>query len=488
MMNERERMEAERLLIASVLQHSAAIAAVLPLYERASGEEWCQGGEERWLLSCVMRYAREHGLTQPPSRAWLLRATREGLEEAYPADLENREARLQEGSEHYERLIDLRRQTEAPPEEARIWAMTLARPVRDGKLHGMLREVAERLGRGEIEEGIADLREGTQKVQHFLEEEPAVVSRLFEERELEADLEILRQRRDHPERFRGWLTGLTLLDAEMNGLHAGHMGCVVGKTGVGKSHCLRDLMVSGAEQGARVLYVSAEVDAPLVRQQLYSRLTGVPFNDLEFGRLSDAQLENLREQLRAKRESMAGEMVILDVPGNCSVSTVQSLMRAQNLGDFDLFFWDHLGLMTPQRKPGSRTEEADWLEQLAVSNEVREFSRSTRNAQGGRGVASWVAIHERNRASERAVEKIQATDINRASAMANAMSCMLHILRSTEMKAVNQALVKVTKLRTGVDDLLIKITTDLAHMRFFAEQEEASYGFENDTADPLQGF
>lgn len=488
-MTERDRKEAERLLIASLLQHATAIAVVLPFFDKAGGAEWCHGTEEKWILDCIVKYAKVQGVNQVPSRTWLMRETRQAMEGVYPAEEPDREAKVAAVCERYEDLIDRYRQIDAPAAEAKLWSTTLAQEVRDRKVYAMLQESRQFFEKGRLDDGLHFLVDQSTQLKNFLMDEPAGVSVLFDKAEVNKDLELLRMRRDDPDRFRGWYSGIHRLDAEMNGLQPGEMGAVVARTGAGKSALIRDILVHGAEQGARVLYVSAEMSKELVRWQLYSRLTGWLYNDLKFGRLTDEQMrDEFVPKLRQARERMTGEIVILDVTKNCSVATVEALIQERNLGHFDIYGWDHMGLMRSTVAPGGKSEESDWQMQLAVSNEIREFCQSTRNPKGEWGVVSWVALQEKPGASERPIEKLSATDVNRSSAVAQGMHAMVHLIRSSSAALINEAMLKLTKVRDGQDGLLVKVKTDLAHMHFLADQMDSSYDVEIEDERELGGF
>jgi len=82
----------------------------------------------------------------------------------------------------------------------------------------------------------------------------------------------------HPEKYRGWKTGIADLDAVTGGLHRGWYFVVAGKRKSGKTAFLTTLTRSLGEQGVRVLRVSLEEANHQIMERMFSHVGGVDRN------------------------------------------------------------------------------------------------------------------------------------------------------------------------------------------------------------------
>ena len=229
----------------------------------------------------------------------------------------------------------------------------------------------------------------------------------------------------------------------------------------------RDVAVYGATQGKRICIVAAEQYKQEVRDLLNSRITGIPYLRFKVGNLSDLELQEFVERRRRAKEEIPGEIVILDVPENCSVATVKGILAERALGSFDLFVWDHLGLMNTRNVKG---DSMDWKVQAAIANEVREFSRSMKNPAGTKGVVSWVVCQVNSSDMKKGPEKIQGDNLSLAKYSGWGSAATVHIYRDYQMEQQEEAILMLSKVRGG-PRTTIHVRTNLACAQFLYQQQ-----------------
>lgn len=119
-------------------------------------------------------------------------------------------------------------------------------------------------------------------------------------------------------------TGFEMLDYNLGGLRSDSLYVLGGRSGIGKSAMAISMTMSMAKNGAKAWYTSLEMSADLVALRLLSSMTGIPAMALERGKLSNQQMDAVKE---ASLEFENLDVVIDDI--NNTTSAFESATREQ---------------------------------------------------------------------------------------------------------------------------------------------------------------
>lgn len=143
---------------------------------------------------------------------------------------------------------------------------------------------------------------------------------------------------------RGVKTGLIDFDYMLGGIGKKKTLVFAGRPAMGKSTLVDQVGFMAAEHGARVLVFTIEMtnDEVMMRQQ--SRLTGIPYELIEDGRIPANDWPKMSEAL----ERLSSLPVMLDDNTMPTIGYIESIILKH--GPFDLVVIDHLGLMSEIQK------------------------------------------------------------------------------------------------------------------------------------------
>ena len=192
-------------------------------------------------------------------------------------------------------------------------------------------------------------------------------------------------------------TGLRDLDRVVDGLGAGELWVLAGRSSMGKSVGAITLMLSAARQGARVAMASLEMPAREQHARCVSQICGVPYRDM-----SPKGRRRLDARARAAIRRGAAEYSVLPIhiadQGIYTLADIASYARRQAIAARGTssplrgLVVDYLGLM--QAGPGERRHEAAgrWVAGLK---------------QLAKELGIWVlALNQINRAAEGLIDSV----------------------------------------------------------------------------------
>jgi replicative DNA helicase len=169
--------------------------------------------------------------------------------------------------------------------------------------------------------------------------------------DVEKDIADFRERREHPEKYKGIPTGFERIDIATGGWMPGELSIVLGRPGMGKSVLLLNFAYYAYSIRYNVFYVTIEMPLEQQKKRLYSRITDTKYNLIKMpDRMADSELELFEKRLRKERESRKNFLWFLDAPSNCNASFLDSRITAfeNTIGEkIDLLVVDPIYLMKP---------------------------------------------------------------------------------------------------------------------------------------------
>jgi replicative DNA helicase len=162
-------------------------------------------------------------------------------------------------------------------------------------------------------------------------------------------MELLRQQIEHPEKFKGWNTGISDLDKVLGGLHRGWYFIVAGQRKAGKTAFITTMTKWLGDQGVRFLRISLEESLMQIAERQVSHQTGISREMFRDALLTRAELPQL--------EKATKEVSKYDGYWDYGVPTVAEIKKEALLVGAEVVFVDYVQLMSAGGTPESRTVE-----------------------------------------------------------------------------------------------------------------------------------
>lgn len=177
-------------------------------------------------------------------------------------------------------------------------------------------------------------------------------------------------RRDHPEKYVGFLYGIKKLDVLTGGVRPGELSIVSGRPGAGKSEFIHNIAYYNAQLGKNSLLVTIEMPKAQEGRRLASRHLQISSTGLRHAALSSSEEKKF---LNASKDmsSVPGEIILVDMPQGCSASQLLPLIRKHRMKrPIDAVLIDYLNLMEPSRWSNSLVERTG-----TIVRELKQLAR-----------------------------------------------------------------------------------------------------------------
>lgn len=148
--------------------------------------------------------------------------------------------------------------------------------------------------------------------------------------------------------------GFSTLDEELNGFEEQDLVVLIARYSAGKSTFARKVAVNARLQGQRVLYIALEESKDATLKMMDAALAGVPARDYLYQKLSEAQIEQIRQA--GQEYAGVGEIVVV---GDLEPRNVTSIYATILKHKPDLVIVDQLA-------------------QLVVDSDWKEYTKTTR--------------------------------------------------------------------------------------------------------------
>jgi replicative DNA helicase len=177
-------------------------------------------------------------------------------------------------------------------------------------------------------------------------------------------------KKDHPEKYRGIMTGFPSFDSATAGLQKGTVTLIFGAAKSAKSVLMVNIVRNVMRAGKRVYYHVNEGGKLLVHQRLISCDTGIPYNPLRNCTLLPEDEQRLKQYVE---QMTANNNIFIDsvTPSRSTASYIDNKLREmQSLTPADLVIVDHMGLMTSEAKH----LEAEWQRIAHIAIELKSVA------------------------------------------------------------------------------------------------------------------
>ncbi len=185
-------------------------------------------------------------------------------------------------------------------------------------------------------------------------------------------------KKNDPNLDRGLMTKYSFLDHCTNGLKPADFVLIAGESGFGKSLFLNNIAIQVWMQdntvdnpifttGKNIIYFSLEMPYEDCFNRLLSRMSGVPSRSIENADLTREEFDRVKKCLDFISK-YPHNFKIVDLI-NASANDLELILLEDE--SYDSIFIDYLGIM----ETNDKSDEADWLKQGRVSQEVRAIGR-----------------------------------------------------------------------------------------------------------------
>jgi len=144
----------------------------------------------------------------------------------------------------------------------------------------------------------------------------------------------------------GLKTGWQSFDRKLGGWHKGDLTIIAGRPGMGKSAIGLGAAMNAAKLGAKVGFVSSEMDAVSLGMRMAATEAGISVSDLRLGKLSDQDWEQLA---RISSKIAKLPVRVLDAPG-WSMKQIVRQCHAWSRTGLDMVVIDYLQRVKPDLK------------------------------------------------------------------------------------------------------------------------------------------
>lgn len=231
-----------------------------------------------------------------------------------------------------------------------------------------------------------------------------------DDREVEGIIALLKDMREHPEKYRGIPTGLTAVDQVTGGFQPGEYVLICAKSGGGKTISMINLATFAQKKGFNVVYVTIEMTGFEIRLRKFSLESGLPYQRIRQALLTPEEVVRMDQTWRETTAKHETVFHIIDTPV-CTVGFIEAQLRQlkQNM-KVDIVFVDYLGRLTPETRTAS---SPIWERASAISNDLAEMARTLKIV-----VVSALQLNERG-LSKSAKDDLSIGDIALAKAIVN---------------------------------------------------------------------
>lgn len=244
-------------------------------------------------------------------------------------------------------------------------------------------------------------------------------------------------KKNDPKADRGLITGYSVLDDCTNGLKPADFMLIAGESGFGKSLFLNNiaiqvwlqsnqifdefgdpLKITSFAPGKNIVYFSLEMPYEDCFNRLLSRLSGVESKKIENANLTKEEFAKIKSCLDFIRK-YPYSFRIVDIADACANDLdliISEMIEADE--EPSSIFIDYLGIMRANEKG----EEADWLRQGVISQEVRAIARKYKKP-----IFSAVQLNRKSTTSKEPGDNIGLSRLARSATIATHATHVIQI-------------------------------------------------------------
>jgi len=163
-------------------------------------------------------------------------------------------------------------------------------------------------------------------------------------------------------------TGLRAIDDQIQGIHAGQLVIIAGRTSMGKTALALTMLVAMARRGVGVLMFTLEMPVRDVIERLVCSMSGVNMVRVKANTTTAAE----NERLCGAGLELAHLPIFLNSSANTPGQQIAILKRLKQTKNVGVVCIDHLGFMTTGRKSENRTQEMSTISRKIKTAAVTE--------------------------------------------------------------------------------------------------------------------
>jgi hypothetical protein len=241
-----------------------------------------------------------------------------------------------------------------------------------------------------------------------------------------------------------------------------------------------------------VAQFTIESSEELIKRKYYSKLAKIPYNYFKFARKAEEEkdwLDTWVEKMEDLKKSVNANLKVVDIPEGCSPNVIEDVC-ANRLGNYrpDLVIIDHQGLLKPDKGMSGARGRLGWDTQGEIAMALMGKARKLFNSRGTRGIAMWVLAQSAPSMLKKKAEDISVADIGLSYLIAQPAHYVIHVIRDEYMAANNEAMLKLTKVRDGRDNIVAVVKTDFNLSTFIKIEELGECVVEEATTQQVVKF
>jgi replicative DNA helicase len=218
-------------------------------------------------------------------------------------------------------------------------------------------KMVESVEKGQIDDAVRHLRNSTVKIAECRDAQPIVELTDYRPR-----LDIIMDKRLHPEKYLGIKTGFKTFDERTGGLFPCEMTLISGVTGQGKSTLMKQIGTGVAlyNHNRNVLHICNEEHLLQVQTKFDAQVTRIPYSDFKRATITDDDLEKWKKvmEIDLKRPNI-GRIFIKEVPAFTDVLLMEeAIHELENQGiHIHVVIIDHLPHVRPKEQAWGEYDE-----------------------------------------------------------------------------------------------------------------------------------
>jgi len=164
-------------------------------------------------------------------------------------------------------------------------------------------------------------------------------------------VELIKNKKEHPENYAGIKCGIPVIDRETGGFFRGELTLVSLHVGVGKSTIIRNVISGMLANNANVLLVANEEVEEQVCSHFDSMITRIHYNDFKRGVISDENIAKWKDKI-AQFKQTHGRLFVQEIAQFTTVAEIEkTLVELQQQGiKIDAVALDYLDHLKPMER------------------------------------------------------------------------------------------------------------------------------------------
>jgi replicative DNA helicase len=325
------------------------------------------------------------------------------------------------------------------------------------QLRDSILDVNEVMKTGDVPKAIELYQRNLIKLKEFSEVEP--IETLYIGDAMKQLKEDYKNRKEHPEKFKGLSIGFPTFDGVTDGLHPGQVTLLVGPEKAGKSIFITNVIYNILQmKGGRIANFVTESGVKLPTKRLAIRHSGVNANLALKSELDPEEEAKFFEAVKYY-DNMDSYIVSSISPSFCTASVIKKeLEKYEDKGKFDLVIVDHIGLVNTDDFE-SRQKEHTRLERVII--ELVDLART-------KNVAVIAVTHVNREAAKKKGDTFHTYDLARSYNMGHHIDTMISLCpkKPDELKQMKsgEIIMSIPTIRDGQSVSLV-LEADLIHMK-----------------------